>query len=89
MYPLRTKTREQYTNSNYYIVTIEVVMSLAQRLPYAFRLLSEHWTYLQSSLYHIAMTSINTPITQEDIKLFDELKDQALLIDYCIKVTPQ
>ncbi len=46
MYPLRTKTRGKSSSSDYYIVTIEVVMSLAQRLPYAFWLLDEHWQYL-------------------------------------------
>ncbi len=71
------------------LVHIEVVMTNAQRLPQAFYMVGEHWTYLQSFIFRIARLSSNKQITQAQVEVFDELREQARIIDYCIKVIAQ
>ena len=68
------------------ITFVEVVLLRWQKLPDEFLSLSANWTFTESRFYKIAQADMVNALTVEMLGLFEQLKKQNHITDFCSRV---
>lgn len=68
------------------ITYVEVVLLSWQKLPDELLSLSANWLVLESRFYRIAQADIVSALTVEVLGLFEQLKGQNSITDFCSRV---
>lgn len=74
-------TRTQLTH-------IEVVLLTWQQLPSELVSLSGHWIFVDCRFYRIAQVDMTGDLTIELLGLFEQLKEENRITDFCGRVIP-
>jgi hypothetical protein len=68
------------------ITYVEVILLNWQKLPDELLSLSANWLFLESRFYRIAQADIVSALTVEVLGLFEQLKGQNSITDFCSRV---
>src|SRR5215471_9057152 len=65
---------------------VEVVLLSWQKLPDELFSLSANWVFIESRFYRIAQADMDGALTVEVLGLFEQLKKQNYITDFCSRV---
>ena len=72
--------------SSIQITCIEVILLSWQKLPDELRILNVNWIFIESRFYRIAQADMGSTLTIEMLGLFERLKKQNHITDFCSRV---
>lgn len=65
---------------------VEVILLSWQKLPEELFSLSANWIFTESRFYRIAQADMGSALTVETLGLFEQLKKQNCITDFCSRV---